>query len=84
MNRDLITNIDPKLGARGLMTVLTAMQDLTQEAQVIAVCAAFKLILEDRNLKPQDAMAISSRAMTVDGVWIPEYRAAQMYVESEL
>ena len=85
MNRDLVTNIDPKEASRGTMHVLDSLQSLKPEQQVVALALTFRLLLEKRGIQVQDAMEISDRALRYkDGSLLPEYRAARMYVQEEM
>lgn len=85
MNRDLVTNINPKRAGIAAMTVVTAMQDLAPEEQVIGLTAAFQFLLEKRGFPVQDAMSIANHVMyTRDGGLMPEFFGAKAYMENEL
>lgn len=85
MNRDKFTNIDPTKAGMATMFILTALQQLPQEEQVVALAAVFRFLLEARGIPVQDAMEVSSRVMmSNDGVFHPEFKAAQMYVKYEM
>lgn len=85
MNRDLVTNIDALDAGMAAMHIVTAMQDMRPEQQIIGLTAAFMFLLESKGFPVQDAMSIATHAMyTKDGGLRPEFYGAKAYVENEL
>lgn len=83
--RDRFNNTDQQAAASASMRVITALQDLPPEQQVVGICAAFRVLAEVSEVPAQDLFAVTGNVMTdAEGRYIPEFRAVKEYVENEL
>ncbi len=70
--------------AAATMSIIDRAQDLTPEAQIIAITASFKLLTERFCVNPQDAFTIADNVMNhADGRRV-EFDAVRAYLENEV
>lgn len=83
MNRDPLNNIPIQAAANATMTVIDALQNLSQAEQVAGLTAAFKLVTDRFKLPPTDAFQIAHNFMNDAEGKRTEFKAVEMYLEHE-
>jgi len=66
------------------MRVIDAVQDLPPHLQLIAITAAFKLMIDRFDVPAQDAFVIVDNIMQDQEGKRPEFAAVRMYMENEV
>ena len=70
--------------AGATMAIIDRAQDLSPEAQIVAITASFKLLIERFGITAQDAFAIADNIMNhADGRRV-EFDAVRAYLENEV
>ncbi|MGH0000080.1 hypothetical protein ACQU0X_08365 [Pseudovibrio ascidiaceicola] len=81
---DDLNLIPAKAAATSTMAVIDAVQDYPPAVQIIAVVAAFKLMIERFNMNAQDAFTVADNIMNHAQGRRVEFEAVQAYLENEL
>lgn len=83
-NRDLLNSVGVRTAAVTTTAILDAIQDQSPEAQMVAVTAAYKLMIERFDIPPQDLMTVTDNVMNhADGRRV-EFLAVKDYMAGEL
>lgn len=84
MNRDKLTNANPREVANAAMTVIDRLQTLQAEVQIAGTAATFVLLCEHLGITPSDVFAITTNVMNHAEGRRPEFAAVAQYLENEL
>jgi len=82
---DRLSNIDLREASNAAMAVIDATQiRFSKEAQLVGLCAAFRIIAEDQGLSVPELMGRVTTIMNWADGRRPEFAAVQAYVREEL
>ena len=84
LNRDLMNQIPTRVAATSTMAVIDRLQDMPVEVQLIALTAAYKLMVERFGIDGHDVFAVADNIMHhADGRRV-EFVAIADYLRNEL
>jgi hypothetical protein len=84
LNRDDMNCVGVREAATSTMAIIDRIQDMPSHVQVVAITAAFKLLMERYDMPPQDAFTVADNVMNhADGRRV-EFAAVRAYMENEL
>lgn len=84
LNRDEMNSVGVRDAATSTMAIIDRIQDMPAHVQVVAMTAAFKLLVERYNISPQDVFTVADNVMNhADGRRV-EFDAIRMYMENEI
>lgn len=84
LNRDLMNNVPVKTAATSTMAVINALQDMHPHVQMIALTAAYKLMVERFNISPHDVFTVADNVMNHADGRRDEFAAVADYLKGEL
>jgi hypothetical protein len=83
LNRDDMNSVGVRDAATSTMAIIDRIQDMPAPVQIVAITAAFKLLVERYNIPPQDVFTVADNVMNhADGRRV-EFDAVRMYLENE-
>lgn len=84
LNRDLMNSVGVKTAATATMRVIDRLQDLPPHVQLVALTAAYKLMVERFNVSPHDVFTVADNVMNHADGRRDEFKAVADYMEGEL
>lgn len=84
LNRDLMNMVPVKEAATSTLAIIDRVQTLPPHLQVIAIVAAFKLLIERYGVDPQDAFTVTDNVMNHAQGRRVEFDAVRAYLANEV
>lgn len=84
LNRDLMNMLPTKITANATMAVIDRLQDFPAELQIVALTAAYKLMVERFGVSPHDVFTVADNIMNHADGRRTEFLAIADYLENEL
>lgn len=84
LNRDSLNMVPVKTAATATVRVIDAIQTLPPHVQVIAIVAAFKLLIERYGVEAQDAFTVADNVMNHAQGRRAEFDAVRAYLANEV
>ena len=84
MNRDKLTNADPKHVAQSTFSVIDKLQNMPQHLQAMALASSFLILSDVFKLEAQDIFTLTKNLMNSKEGLRPEFVAVRDYIKHEL